>query len=674
MKKYLLAFILLLAMCAAFAQTGKKPPVKEKPPTQKEMDEMMKEMQMDLDDMSPEDKKAMDSMGIKMPSMKNMPKFTDKQLAEAFEEENRIVPLKDVARINAALAITLSNSEMSAYINKTHQAVLSKLSSSAKSKGEEILQQILKLKSSVANTAVGLWMDGKPTLALYLMGAACKADPANTNNLNNYASFLTMCGAEQMALPILNNLNKRYSQNSSILNNIAQAWLGLGDIPRAEKYADSTIRIHAAHPQANMAKSLIEESKGNIPAAIAAAKKSISEAYSTEKENKLNKLGYDLKSDDLNWDRPMPQDALGLGKFTWPEYPLNVEQNKLLELEWKNFKNDCQEKIYELKIKQEKLEQEYVTISGLRYQQVIQASQNGQYAQLIPGYAAKAMKKLGPGVNDINGNISFVFAEAVEPILKAISKVEQYEKRLAEKQEMLNIKYKDKIGEGKENPFEAICEDENVIRTEFLKDANGGLQSAYRQYLNYASRRSSDLLYYYQYTMWPEQFELMKVNAQIAWLTQIKDQGVFFKNKSSWCVPVNKTKKNDSLQNFDDVHCEYVSTMHLGVYKITSSCSNLTGEFDFGGQKINIKDNVETGKYSWTVIVGISKSVGPMGLKGKVTVGGLVEGDNTGVTDVGGVAGVSVKSGPVTITGVEVRATVNGGVSTSGKGILGGQK
>jgi hypothetical protein len=45
----------------------------------------------------------------------------------------------------------------------------------------------------------------------------------------------------------------------------------------------------------------------------------------------------------------------------------------------------------------------------------------------------------------------------------------------------------------------------------------------------------------------------------------------------------------------------------------------------------------------------------------------LVEFDNTGITDVGGIVGASVKGGPVTIAGVEVRATFNSGLSTSGK-------
>ncbi|MCC7400910.1 MAG: hypothetical protein IT214_05455 [Chitinophagaceae bacterium] len=675
----LFSVLFLLVSPGLLAQTKPKSKQKEKPPTQKEMTDMMKEMQKAMDEISPEDKKAMDSMGIKMPDTKSIKKsmsgITDAQLKKAYEDDSRIVPQKDVARINAALAITLTSAGMSAYITKTHQAVLTKLSSVTKAKGLEIYIQIINLKKSVANTAVGLWMDGKPTLALYMMGEACKADPANALNLNNYAAFLTMCGAEQVALPILNNLNKLYPKNSSILNNLTQAWLGLGDIERAGKYADSTIRIYAYHPQANMAKCLIEESKGNIPAAIEAAKKSISKAYSNEKENKLKKLGYDIKANDINWDRPMPQDALGLGKFTWPEFPLDVEQNKPLEKEWEIFKNECQQKIAELKIKEQKIEAEYATISNQRMQRLLKAGQSGQYVQPIPGYAAKAIKKLGPGVNDVNGNMSFVFANELAQVVKALTAVAEYETVLSEKQKLLDEKYEDQVGEGRPNPLEAICKDENAIRTEFLLNANGKLQSAYRSYLNYVRRRSSDLLYYYQYTLWPEQFELAKVNAQIAWLTQIKDQRVFFKDKSSWCKDTPKPPKQGQLQNFDDVHCDYVSTMNLGIYKITSSCSNLTGEFDFGGVEINITDNVETGRYSGSAMIGAGKGFeGPAGAEMEASFKALVEWDNTGITDVGAIAGVDANVHGVTVAGADVKVTVNSGVSTTGKGLLQGIK
>jgi hypothetical protein len=675
MKKYLVLTVLILLTLTFHlsAQTKQKSKQKEEPPTQAEMAEMMKEMEKAMDEMSPEEKRAMDSMGIKMPSANSIPQMTDAQIREAYENESRIVPLKDPNRIKMATSVTVPTAGMSAYVDKTHQAVLKKLSPAAKTKGAEILQQTVKLKSSAANAAVGLWMDGKPTLALYVMGEACKNNPSNANNLNNYAAFLTMCGAEQMALPILINLNKRYPRNSSILNNITQAWLGLGDISKAEKYADSTIRIHANHPQANMAKGLIEESKGNIPSAIAAYKKAIRKGFSTEKENKLKKLGYDLKGDDLNWDRPMPQDALGLGKFTWPEYPLNVEQNKPLEKEWTDFKNECQQKINELQAKQKKAEQEYITRSNARTQQVLQAGQNGQYVQLMPGYAAKAIQKFGAGINDVNGNASFVFAKELEPVAKALAAVGGYEKELNEKQEVLDKKYEDQIGEGRANPFEAICKDENAIRTEFLTKANGGLQNAYRQYFNYVRRRTSELLYYYQYTLWPEQFELAKLNAQIAWLTQIKDQRVFFKSTSSSCTITAKPGKEGKLQNFDDVACQYVSTMNLGVYKITSSCSNLTGEFDFGGVNINVKDNVETGRFSGSAMVGASKGFdGPAGTELEASIAALVEFDNTGITDVGAIVGATANAGNVTLAGTDVKVTVNSGVSTSGKGILQG--
>jgi hypothetical protein len=293
----------------------------------------------------------------------------------------------------------------------------------------------------------------------------------------------------------------------------------------------------------------------------------------------------------------------------------------------------------------------------------------------MPGYAAKAMAKLGPGVSDVNGNISFVFSNELTPVVRALLAVGDHENMLSEKQELLDKKYEDQIGEGRSNPLEAICKDENAIRNEFLSMANGGVQSAYKTYFNYMRRRTSDLLYYYQYTMWPDQFELAKVMAQISWLTQIKDQKVNFKAKSSWCVSVPANKKSGPLQNFDDVHCDYVSTMNLGVYKITSSCSNLTGEFDFGGVKINLTDNVETGLYSGSAMVGVSKGFdGPMGTEVEGSLAGLVEWDNTGLTDFGAVAGVSASAAGVDIAGADVKITVNGGVSRSGSNILQGIK
>lgn len=678
MKKLLFTVIILLFNVIAIAQT--KPKSTDKPPTKKEMDDMMKQAQKEMDNLSPEDKKMMEAMGIKLPDTKAIKKamdgMSDKQIKTAVENDNRIVPLKDIARINKALAVKLTTAQMSQYISETHRAVLTKLSPVVKAKALEISQQLNASKKSVGNTAVGFWIDGKPTLALYLMGEACKADITDDINLNNYASFLTMCGAEQLAIPILNNLNTRYPKNTSILNNITQAWLGLGDVAKAEKYADSTLRLFANHSQANMAKCLIEESKGNIPKAIESAKRSIRTAYTNEKERKLKKLGYKLRPEDVNWHEAMPQDALGLAKFTWPEYPMKAEENAQLEKEWNDFKALCQAQIDQLKAKQERLEKEYINLSALRNQQIMQASQQGLYAQPMPVFTAKAMIKLGPSVSDVLGNSTFIFANEFNKVLQAKERVTEYENSLIEKQKGIDQKYKNLIGEGKANPFEAICKDENGIRSAYLTTANSDLRMVNQAHLKYTQRKINDLLYYYQYTTWPEQFELFKVYAQIAWLTLIKDQPVAFKAESSYCTnTIAKASKAKPLQNFDDVACKYVSVLDMGVYKIVSTCSNLTGAFDFGGVKIDVTSNIETGKYAGSAEVGIKKGYdGPKGSKTEVEVSatGLLEWDNTGITNVGAVVGVDGNIDGHNIAGIEITATINSGVSTTGKGILSG--
>src|ERR1700704_1086832 len=132
MKKLItLATCALLIFMNSYAQPKGKQKEKEKAPTQKEMDEMMKEMQKAMDEISPEDKKAMDSMGMKMPDMKSLQKtvagISDAQLKKAYEDENRIVPQKDVARIASISKIPLTNTSLVPFLSVAHTKVVAEI-------------------------------------------------------------------------------------------------------------------------------------------------------------------------------------------------------------------------------------------------------------------------------------------------------------------------------------------------------------------------------------------------------------------------------------------------------------------------------------------------------------------------------------------------------------------
>lgn len=81
-------------MGVAFGQTKPKQNSSEKPSTQNVMDATMKEIQKAMDAMSPEEKKMMENMGVKIPSTKNLPDATDKQMADAVEEDEKVIPSK----------------------------------------------------------------------------------------------------------------------------------------------------------------------------------------------------------------------------------------------------------------------------------------------------------------------------------------------------------------------------------------------------------------------------------------------------------------------------------------------------------------------------------------------------------------------------------------------------
>lgn len=292
MKKAALLVGGFLLVVAGFGQAGKKPAGKEKPPTQKEMADMMKKAQEALDGLSPSEKKLMDSLGIKIPGFSNVPAVGDAALAAAFADDAAVIPARKTQLINRLPRQILSREELMAFVRKTNAAIPALIRPASRQMAETLIRQFAGdpyYGFMIAAAANGMWTMGYREAATYLMGKAAEVLP-NSDNLNNFAAYLTMGGAAHIAIPILDRINKVHPNNSTVLNNLGQAWLQLGEGATAEKYLDSAIRVYAMHPQANYTKCLLLKSRGKTAEAIHALRRSIQHGVTTTKLNLLKEL------------------------------------------------------------------------------------------------------------------------------------------------------------------------------------------------------------------------------------------------------------------------------------------------------------------------------------------------------------------------------------------------
>ena len=253
-----------------------------------------------------------------------------------------IVPRKDSIRINSLPNKILSDSGLYSFIKKIHIDVEKLIPPVERTEAIKIYTETKAQYKSVVeinNAATGCWIYGHWEKALWLAGRACLDSIADPDNLNNYASFLTMIGGEHAALPILQYLNKKYPKNSTVLNNIGQAWFGLGDIPTAKRFLDSATILFPDHSMANLTLSSIYRSQGDSVNAIAALRRSLRNGFTLEKAALLENLGAELEDDDIDFDYPMDDDPLGFEPFLdlFPAVPGSVAETPMATRKWEAF-------------------------------------------------------------------------------------------------------------------------------------------------------------------------------------------------------------------------------------------------------------------------------------------------------------------------------------------------
>ncbi len=684
---------------------------KEKPPTQKEMQEMMKEAQKMAGELSAEDKRMMDSLGIKMPDFTNVPNVSGKQLAQAWEDENRVVPKRDAARI-AAIPKAVSDARMETYLAAIQKKIIATLDADLIKMGDKLytyIQSNSKNSDEAGNMATALWVAGKPQMAVYVLGKVNNNDPSNTDNLSNYAAMLSMQGAQHLAIPILDNLNAKFPDNGTILNNLGQAWLGLGELLKAEKYIDRALVLYSFHPQANMAKAAIAESKGNNEKAKEAVKKSIQHAYTPEKEEKLARLGEKLSHTQYLLPPRRKTDVLNLDGFRSPYFPMSSLGCINAEIEWKAFYQQIDEKINSLSKLRRDAEDAAMKGSQRRmnenvaYIRSAQANpgKNGQMLA-VPTYATRAAKKLNATMSLMQRKM-----EAYNSRMTLYAQ-ESLQLKKAYDEEMKKLRREDEAQTGSQRANEAYCPKYRTATDKYLKDINGKLQALYLDALTLKKEMINESAHYTMYMMWPDEFQVAKLDYQIEWLNFLKKgfgapaygSGFPFVSITLNEYSCNSDPKEEpaltKLQNFDDVHCEYHSELNWKVFKISNDCSRMTTEIDVDFFKYARKDDFERAEgdtyISSTVKVtgkvGTSRTVGPVKVGASAGVSVEVEIDRKGTKEVTLTGGANVSVGTDVVDkgapgkgnieksvsiGVEGRISIiSGQGSVSGTGILSG--
>lgn len=670
---------------------------------------MMKDMQDALNGISEEDKKMMDSMGIKMPDMKKLQQTASFASANAKTNNSNILPRRDEARIAALPKIPLTESTLPAYLQMVYQKIREALPPTWQ---EQTLHDFDKLSKKypgqtiLPTTAAGYWVFGNFNGALLLMSKACLENPADGNGLNNLAAMMTMRGGEHLALPLLQLLNKRYPNNSTILNNIAQAWFGLGDIANASRYLDSTIRICAWHPQANQTKAAISKSQGKEGEAIQQLKRSISHAYSMDKEHALNELGYKLKPEDILWGPPNTPDQLGLSRFNWPPFPMNVDESEALQPVWAAFRKDCDAKMAAIDAESATLTAAFQEAYQKRAMHDLKAAQTGsRQPALFEGFSAKAEIKLRPGVDRM------LDIEQKEPFYEAVQELQEKLRVLVQEAEDEMKTIPGGVGGEGSKIDPGYCAAVDAVNSKLLRKANSLVQEFAITYRERARRRILEMVTYQYYTEFPEKFDLSVTLAKKEWLSlmMMPYEAILFRNKSRLCGEITtKAGRRHGLPDFDDFHCNYNDTMDLYIGTIINNCGRTKAQLEIGnldlfgiaefsiGVETKSADREENRNFfdefqKGSVAVGVSKTVGfnegPLQLQAEVGASGFIEFDRTGVSDVGlkGTGSVKAviespkdkdgnsKSGLDDLgigAGVEAKVSINSGFSMEPSGLL----
>ena len=583
--------------------------------------------------------------------------ITEKQITDFKENKDRIVPVRDDARINAVLKRDLSDAEIKNYCKAVFEAVKKEMNPAAVLQAEKIYTQ-LKAKypstEAMGNGAISCYLANLTLQSIYIMGKVCSEDAGDANNLNNYAALLTNHGVEQGAIPILNYLNRKFAKSPVVMSNLSVAWMGLGEFKTAEKYADSCIRFFPGNAaQAHYVKAVVKESNGDRPGAIEELKQSIGESYSAVKESLLKKMGGKLTAADHK--KKLPADALGLSRFNFPSFPRTYEAAINSTLEWETFYKNLKSSIAELEIKTERLRKEYNTKTAADAKAAIDFAKQKAGK---PTYAFAANNNTNQSWTNFYQVLSEEFVKKEEAFMKEARQLtEKNSKMLDELDTIVKVHLAKRFEQdalGKIFTDAEACNAYKEAYDNYMQPANNMFEKFYTAYIDHQRKMTNELVYAGKQFMDKEYYEYYASNSKLQFLYALQSVSYEIPNYTlglpyaQVCINVKTNPfTNKGLAKWEDVHCQPDWSVKLGTSSLSTHCNKITITADILIGEASYTSDVVTGEWTnFTLEIGReigSRNVGAV----EVTAGGkaFIEIDRRGVSNFGVKGSVGVSAG-----------------------------
>ncbi|MBC6491900.1 hypothetical protein ACFSQD_10750 [Flavihumibacter stibioxidans] len=249
-------------------------------------------------------------------------------------------PVPDPKIKAAALAVTLNAANRHAYLKKLLFDIERNLDALQQKNTAGLLSAANSKAVDLADMGVMLLYKGYEAEALWCLAQAAAFQPNNDYILNNLAGALNMSQAASRALPILRDLAARHPKNSTVQNNLGQAWYAMGDMQKSKTALDACLQNSPYHPQANYTRAAIAELEGNNSAAATFIANSMRRAYNHASEIFADRKGIRLDYGNILYRKPpMGMDYINPNKFLPPPQCENVGTAEALNAEWLAWSN-----------------------------------------------------------------------------------------------------------------------------------------------------------------------------------------------------------------------------------------------------------------------------------------------------------------------------------------------